>query len=237
MKSGFIIQKRQPWRRMLAMVAAGIAIGASGYALSEREHETRDQQVKRLQLEQKSLLRDNQQLSEENDDLKARVAILERSKQIDSKAYADVDAYLKQLREEILELREEVAFYRGIVSSNETKGVLIHTFIVEREGTTDAYRYSLVLTRNMRNDRLVSGTVNLSVSGEMHGDLKQLSLKEVSDSEDSALKFRFKHFQRLEGRMTLPKGFVPHRVVVNVQTRGGRRSDVEKAFDWSRAVG
>lgn len=237
MKSSFIIQKRQPWRRMLAMVAAGIAIGAGGYALSEREHETRDQQVKRLQLEQKSLLRDNQQLSEENDDLKARVAILERSKQIDSKAYADVDAYLKQLREEILELREEVAFYRGIVSSNETKGVLIHTFIVEREGTTDAYRYSLVLTRNMRNDRLVSGTVNLSVSGEMHGDLKQLSLKEVSDSEDSALKFRFKHFQRLEGRMTLPKGFVPHRVVVNVQTRGGRRSDVEKAFDWSRAVG
>ncbi|MDX1527895.1 MAG: DUF6776 family protein [Gammaproteobacteria bacterium] len=237
MKSSFIIQKRQPWRRMLAMVAAGIAIGAGGYALSEREHETRDQQVKRLQVEQKSLLRDNRQLSEENDDLKARVAILERSKQIDSKAYADLDAYLKQLREEILELREEVAFYRGIVSSNETKGVLIHTFIVEREGKTDAYRYSLVLTRNMRNDRLVSGTVNLSVSGEMHGDLKQLSLKEVSDSEDSALKFRFKHFQRLEGRMTLPKGFVPHRVVVNVQTRGGRRTDVEKAFDWSRAVG
>lgn len=237
MKSSFIIQKRQPWRRMLALVAAGIAIGAGGYALSEREHETRDQQVKRLQMEQKSLLRDNRQLSEENDDLKARLAILERSKQIDGKAYADLDTYLKQLREEILELREEVAFYRGIVSSNETKGVLIHTFIVEREGATDAYRYSLVLTRNMRNDRLISGTVNLSVSGEMHGDLKQLSLKEVSDSDDSALKFRFKHFQRLEGRMTLPKGFVPHRVVVNVQTRGGRRSDVEKAFDWSRAVG
>ena len=237
MKPKFIIQKRQPWRKMVAMVAAGIAIGAGGYYLSEREHETRDQRVTRLEMQRKSLLKDNGRLSEENDDLKARVAILERSKQIDSKAYADLDIYLKQLQGEILELREEVAFYRGIVSSNETKGVLIHTFIVEREGATDAYRYSLVLTRNMRNDRLISGTVNLSLSGEMQGALKQLSLKEVSDSDSPALKFRFRHFQRLEGRMTLPKGFVPHRVVVNVQTRGGRRTDVEKAFDWSRAVG
>ncbi len=237
MKPNFIIQKRQPWRRMLALVAAGIAIGAAGYFLSEHRQETRDAQVTRLEMERKSMLRENKQLIEENDDMKARVAILERSKQIDGKAYADVDTYLKQLQGEILELREEVAFYRGIVSSNETKGVLIHTFIVEREGSTDAYRYSLVLTRNMRNDRLISGTVNLLVSGEMHGDLKQLSLKEVSESDSPDLKFRFKHFQRLEGRMTLPKGFVPHRVVVNVQTRGGRSTDVEKAFDWSRAVG
>lgn len=237
MKPNFIIQKRQPWRRTVAMVAAGIAIGAGGYYLSEHNQETRDQQVARLEMQRKSMLRENQQLSEENDDLKARVAILERSKQIDSKAYADLDIYLKQLQGEILELREEVAFYRGIVSSNETKGVLIHTFIVEREGSTDAYRYSLVLTRNMRNDRLVTGTVNLSVSGEMHGDLKQLSLKEVSDSDSPELKFRFKHFQRLEGRMTLPKGFVPHRVYVKVQTRGKRATDAEKTFDWSRAVG
>lgn len=237
MKASFIIQKRQPWRKVLALVAAGLALGAAGYYLAEYQQETRDQRVTRLEMQRKSMLKENEQLTGENDDLKARVAILERSKQIDDKAYADVDTYLKQLRGEILELREEVAFYRGIVSSNETKGVLIHTFIVEREGSTDAYRYSLVLTRNMRNDRLVSGTVNLLVSGEMHGDLKQLSLKEVSDSDSSALKFRFKHFQRLEGRMTLPKGFVPHRVVVNVQTRGGRRTDVEKAFDWSRAVG
>lgn len=237
MKSRFVIQRSQPRRKLLLLAVVAVLVGAGGYYVAELEHDSRGDRVARLQLEQKSLMSDNQELRDENDDLKARLAILERSKQVDEKAYADLDAYLKQLQGEILELKEELAFYRGIVSSNETRGVLIHTFVVEREGSTDAYRYSLVLTRNMRNDRLISGTVNLSLSGEMHGALKQLSLKDIAVSEDSELSFKFKHFQRLEGRLTLPKGFVPHRVYVKVQTRGKRATDAEKTFDWSRAVG
>lgn len=237
MKSKFVIQRSQPRRKLLLLAVVAVAVGAGGYYLAELSHDSRGDRVTRLQLEQKSLIGDNRELREENDDLEARLAVLERSKQVDEKAYADLDAYLKQLQGEILELKEELAFYRGIVSSNETRGVLIHTFVVEREGSTDAYRYSLVLTRNMRNDRLISGTVDLSLSGEMQGALKQLSLKDISVSEDSELSFKFKHFQRLEGRLTLPKGFVPHRVYVKVQTRGKRATDAEKTFDWSRAVG
>ena len=134
-------------------------------------------------------------------------------------------------------MREELAFYRGIVSSDDSKGISIHTFIVEREGNTDAYRYSLVLTRNMRNGKVVSGTVNFAISGEMNGNLKQLALKDVASPVTAGLEFEFKHFQRLEGRMRLPRGFVPHRVYVKVHTPGNRPSRFEKAFDWSRAVG
>lgn len=237
MKSKYIVQRQQPWRNLVIVVVLVVATGTGGYYLGEHSRESRDQRVTRLEMLNNNLRRENEALLQEGEELKARVAILERSRQVDGKAYDELDAYLKQLQGEILELREELAFYRGIVSSNETRGVLIHTFVVEREGNTNAYRYSLVLTRNMRSDRVVSGTVDLSVSGEMAGELKQLYVNDISGSEPEELKFKFKHFQRLEGRMILPKGFVPHRVYVKVQTRGGRASDVEKTFDWSRTVG
>jgi len=190
----------------------------------------------RLEMKQDALLRDNSRLSQENVDFKARIAILERSRQIDGKAYGDVDQHLKRLQGEILALREELAFYRGIVSSNEARGVFIHTLVLEREGNTDAYRYSLVLTRNMRNGKVVSGTVDLSVSGELNGELKQLSREEMVTGAP-VLAFEFKYFQRLEGRLRLPKDFVPHRVYVQVHTPGSRPPKVEKTFDWPGAVG
>jgi hypothetical protein len=85
----------------------------------------------------------------------------------------------------------------------------------------------------MRNGKVVSGSVDLSVSGK----LKQLSREEIVNSAAPVLAFEFKYFQRLEGRLRLPKDFVPHRVYVQVHPPGGRPSRVEKAFDWSRAVG
>ena len=54
-----------------------------------------------------------------------------------------------------------------------------HSRTLRRKANTDAYRYSLVLTRNMRNGKVVSGTVDLSVSGELNGELKQLSRDEM----------------------------------------------------------
>ena len=148
-----------------------------------------------------------------------------------------MDEHLKKIQSDNLALREELGFYRGIVSSDDSKGISIQAFVVEREGKTDAYRYSLVLTRNMRNGKVVSGTVNFSISGEMDGNLKQLALKDVSNPATRGLEFEFKHFQRLEGRLRLPRGFVPHRVYVKVHTPGNRPPSLEKTFDWSRAVG
>jgi len=237
MKAQFTIKQRRPWRNSLAVLVLAGIVGGGGYYFYHRERGSGDVVLMRLEMKQDALLRDNSRLGQENIDLKARIAILERSRQIDGKAYGDVDQHLKRLQGEMLALREELAFYRGIVSSSDVRGVFIHTLALEREGNTDAYRYSLVLTRNMRNGKVVSGTVDLSVSGELNGELKQLSREEMVNSAAPVLAFKFKYFQRLEGRLRLPKDFVPHRVYVKVHTPGSRPSRVEKAFDWSRAVG
>lgn len=244
MNADFTIRRRRPWRSafvlllLMAMMAGGV------YQFYERDRVSLDAGLARLEEKLNETRKDNSSLREkintledENSGLQEKVAVLERGRQVDAKAYAKVDEHLKKLQSDNLALREELAFYRGIVSSDDSRGVSIQAFVVKREGSTDAYRYSLVLTRNMRNGKVISGTVNLSISGEMNGNLKQLALKDVSNTVTGGLAFEFKHFQRLEGRMRLPRGFVPHRVYVKVHTPDNRPSNLEKTFDWSRAVG
>lgn len=244
MKADFTIRRRRPWRNGLLLLLGAAFFAAGSYFFYIENRSSLDAGYAKLEAKRAALGEENaalngqiEELLKENADLNGQIAILERSRQIDAKAYSKVDDHLKQLQNEILTLREELGFYRGIVSSEGSRGISIHTFVVEKEGTTDAYRYFLVLTRNMRNDKVISGKVDLSISGEMNGDLKQLTFKEVSMPAISGLEFAFKHFQRLEGRMQLPQGFVPHRVYVKVITAGKRPANLEKTFDWSSAVG
>jgi uncharacterized protein (UPF0335 family) len=223
---------------LLTFVAAG-----GIYYLYQRERVTLDagyarqeEKLDKLRVNNRLLRERIESLEEEKSGLHERIANLERGRQVDTKAYAKVDEHLQKLQSDNLALREELAFYRGIVSSDGHKGISIQTFVVERDGPAGAYRYSLVLTRNMRNGKVASGTIDLLISGEMDGRIKQLDLKDVSRPASRGLSFEFKHFQRLEGRVQLPRGFVPHRVYVKVHTAGDRPSSLEKTFDWSRAA-
>ena len=173
---------------------------------------------------------DNAQLDKENNELRKRIAIIERAGQIDRKAYQDVDEYLLDLQSEIFSLKEEVAFYRGIVSSSGTKGLSIQSFDVQPEGDGAGYRYRLVLTQDMKSDKVVSGTVDMSIAGEQDGLTKRLSSQELRGGDSRRIEFQFKHFQKIEGTFSLPRGFLPHSVSVQITNDG--ETVTEKTFDW-----
>ena len=84
--------------------------------------------------------------------LQERIAVLQRAQQIDRQAYAEVDTYVVELQSEIYTLREEVGFYRGIVSSQQGHGLQIQSFDIRVISESRAYRYNLVLTQYMKND-------------------------------------------------------------------------------------
>jgi len=243
MNADFVIRRRRPWRKAFTLLLLTFVAAGGIYYLYQRERVTLDagyarqeEKLDKLRVNNRLLRERIESLEEEKSGLHERIANLERGRQVDTKAYAKVDEHLQKLQSDNLALREELAFYRGIVSSDGHKGISIQTFVVERDGPAGAYRYSLVLTRNMRNGKVASGTIDLLISGEMDGRIKQLDLKDVSRPASRGLSFEFKHFQRLEGRVQLPRGFVPHRVYVRVHTVGDRPSSLEKSFDWSRAA-
>ena len=166
--------------------------------------------------------------------LRDRVAILDRSSQIDRQAALDVKADLGQLEEELQAAREEVEFYRGIVAPGDVQpGLRIHRFTLEEGGAPGEYHYDLVLTQLKRNDRYVTGVVDWKISGSMVGEQGELALAGVTNPSVNQLKFRFRYFQDLGGKITLPEGFEAEQVILSITPGGkGKLPPVEQTFDW-----
>ncbi|MBL1277496.1 MAG: hypothetical protein COB30_015550 [Ectothiorhodospiraceae bacterium] len=237
MATRLIIKSHHPWRHraklsFLSVLTVAVAWAVFEFGLSRAGYDNDSL------LEEGTLLR--QQLAEEvlsTSDLRARIAVLERAAQVDKQAYGSVETSQKQAQDEMLELKEEVAFYRGIVSPSETaSGLNIPSFSVVDIGGDGAYRFKLVITQMKTNQRLVKGHAKVIFEGIKDGRQVQLSLKQVSAGALDKLKLRFKYFQNNEGEIVLPKGFLPSRVLVELVPTGKGAKRLKKTFDWSDIV-
>ncbi len=227
-----VIRQHRPVRDLIIAGVAVLAIGASAYALYMNASDWAREELSVLSEERDELMITVEALREGNTVLRERVAILERAQQVEGKAYKDVDVHLRSLQDEVLALKEEIAFYRGIVSAGKEKGLKIQTFVVDKESSSGAYRFQLVLTQHLKRVRMISGTVKLNIVDEQNGKPRRLMLSDMSGQQANSLKFEFKFFQRIEGRFTLPHGFKPDRLQIQVVSRGKRPASVEKSFEW-----
>ncbi len=110
MSAKLIIKSHHPCRyraKLSALLALLVAIswGVFEYGFSRAGYDNSS-------LHEESILL-NEQLDEEQkrtQDLSARIAVLERAAQVDKQAYSGVETSQKQTQDEMLELKEEVAF-------------------------------------------------------------------------------------------------------------------------------
>lgn len=227
-----VIRQHRPVLTVVVASVIVIAIGVAGYMLYFNASDWAQAELSALHEERDELMTTVDALRDANATLRERVAILERAQQVEGSAYKNVDAHLRSLQDEVLALKEEVAFYRGIVSAGKEKGLNIQTFVVDKEATPGAYRFQLVLTQHLKRVKKISGTVKLKVMEEQNGRPKDLLLSDMAGKQADALEFEFKFFQRIEGRFTLPDGFKPERLQIQVVSSGKKPASVEKSFEW-----
>lgn len=169
-----------------------------------------------------------------NTKLREKFAIMERSVTIDKTAFAKVDDSIRDLQDEIIELKEEVAFYRGIVSPSETaSGLDITSLKFQQITKLGGYHFKLVLTQLKKNDRVITGSVRIYVDGILDGLQKRLTLSNITKGHMRGLKLRFKYFQTIEADVVLPEGFTASSVTVDLKPLGKNRPRIKKSFDWS----
>ena len=172
-------------------------------------------------------------LAMETSQLREQKAILERSAQIEQEAYKQLETTVTGLQDEILELKGELAFYRGIVSpSDDAQGLDIQSFELANRGVGRTFRYKLVLTQILNNNTVASGTVAFAVGGLENGEAREYLLQQLSGQEGE-LRFRFKYFQILEGELDLPDGFSPSKVTITVKPRTKSHKRQSQSYDWA----
>lgn len=171
-------------------------------------------------------------LEQRNSALREQKAILERSGQIERQAYKQLEGTVTGLQDEILELKEELAFYRGIVSPTDaSKGLKLQNFELTKGTDPRQYHYKVVLTQVLNNGSVARGSLQFEVAGLSGGVQQSYTLEQISDSKGEPA-FKFKYFQILEGNFILPEGFEPIKVNLTVKAKSKAHNNLTQAFDW-----
>lgn len=237
-KERLVVKRYRPSKHVFAGTLALVLLAGAGYLAYAAGWSAAMTGCDAARADQEQVITLARRLEDENAVLRERVVVLERTGRVERKAHGDINKALKSLQKKILDLKEELAFYQGIVASSDHGGTLtIQSFAVQRESTDNDYHYRLVLTRYAEDAKVISGYVNLYVAGEQEGEAVRLSLAALSDQPAREIRFRLKNFQMIEGRLRLPQGFAPHRVFVKVTPTDKPQEKTEKTFDWTSAMG
>ena len=224
---------------MLLAVAAFVALGVGGYLLYEmgRIHAgfnrfAADEAVARLEARIVELEGEVRRLDE------ARIQ-LETTAKTEQETYREVSGTLRELQEKIQEQREAIAFYRGIISPEESEsGLRIQDLQVVRGTEPDHYRLRMVLVQVKQHHRQVYGKVQLSVDGALNGEVVSLPYARLlPPSGSERWNYGFRYFQDFERELRMPDGFTPQRINVELEPTGRGNTGVRQSFDWSTSTG
>jgi hypothetical protein len=229
-----VVKAHRPWKSKFIWIIVLLILIISGWTLFDYGRFLAGYDSRDAGSEINALLQTQKHLEKRIESLREEKAVLERAAQIERKAYNELDTTLKVLQAEILEHKEELAFYRGIVSPKDSSsGLYLQNFFLSQNGDTRSYRYKVVLTQVLKNSRLVTGKVKLQFDGLLDGESKLLDLKDVTLKKKRDLDYRFKYFQNVEGVVEFPEGFSLLRVNVQILPRGSERDMIEKTIEWS----
>jgi len=229
-----VIRSHAPHYKVLLWVLAAVAMIGASFGLyvagQSRAGFNRTQAAFQLAALRKEL----SEQEAENHALRAKIAMLDTGAKIDSEAYRRVETALVDLQTKILDQQEDIAFYRGIVSPDDTAGLRIQNFSMSRAIGPRTFNMQLVLAQAFRSGRQVAGHVELNVDGVRQGEAVRLGLQDLlaDGTSTSRLNFSFRYFQDLTVDLVLPRGFVPQRIIVRITPKGKSAKTVEETFDW-----
>ncbi|MFW2438233.1 MAG: DUF6776 family protein [Arenicellales bacterium] len=172
----------------------------------------------------------------ENEELKQNLefekAKNSRDQQIKRQAYDEVAQTLASSSREIASLRENIRFYESIIEGDEKKqGIQIKTVSLQSDGTVGNYRYRVIIVNSDYGKQETKGELLIEVEGLMEGALKTIKVPTGSAGKDAQL--LFKYFQRVDGLLTIPDGFLPQRLHLTAQLSGKNTEKKEKWYNWN----
>lgn len=227
-----VIRARPRWQLISIQLGAALAVLLTAWGMYEYGRNDGGYDVVAAFDQRQKLKQELDDSYQTNTQLREQMAVLERSSQIEQEAYKQLEGTVNGLQDEILELKEELAFYRGIVSpGNAQAGLNLQTFELSPTLIERKYRYKLVLTQVLSNGVVAYGNISFSVEGSKEGQPMEYTLAQLSDL-NKELRFRFKYFQAFEGDLVLPEGFIPSKVNLVVKPRSRKHKQLTKSINW-----
>ncbi len=186
----------------------------------------------------KELWQENQEMNNTIIKLEDRIIMLERTAQIERQTVVMLQGEMIKQQDEVFKLRKELEFYQGIMSSaGESMGFSIQGLRIEETSQPRSYYFKLILTHVSKSDKMAAGKLSILLEGVQDDTPRTIDIRELTLSKSLSLVFKFSSFERIEGSIMLPDGFVAHRVIVRARQEGKKTTpEMERIFDWTKAM-
>lgn len=161
-----------------------------------------------------------EKLSSERDQYSTTANSAESQLNIERSAQKQIAAQVKALEVENIRLKEDLAFFESLLpTATGPLGISIRRLKIDQVAPGQL-RYRLLIMQGGNGDRMFQGTLQLAVSVVQGGNNAMMIFPEANSNEHDKFKLGFKHYQRLEGVLTLPEGALVKTVQARVLEKG-----------------
>lgn len=179
------------------------------------------------------LSRLNNRLQQDNNELRMKVAGLERQLQMDTVAREDISKHVKTLEDENIRLKEDVAFFQnlGSIPGKTEQRVSISHLKLARGQLPGEYRYSLLLVQGGQRSKDFQGSLEFVVNFRQNGEKMVTPL--ASESPSTTFDVNFKFYQRVERSFRLPPDALVESMQVKVFEKGVAQAKLTQTVNLS----
>lgn len=215
------------WLVALGVLALGLALGAAaGYRYAQQSGSASNAVVITAEqaAAQDAAVRQSQA---ESRFLRAQLDTADGEIAVERSARQELEAQLRITQEELGRVRDRLAFFEQLLPPGPEGAVDIRGAEILREG--QGLKYRVLLMRSGRSETPFTGMLRFQAAGVLKGetvsvDLAPMQLRADTPADPGAvpaagggpLALQFDQYQRSEGVLELPEGFVPETVTISV---------------------
>ena len=231
---GFRVHQYNPWRWWLGVGLVLLLL--AGMFLLGRIYQS--QELSQLRFDLEIMGGRAAELENRNADLVKRNALLQETSKIEHDAYEKSRLSQLKLQNSLLELKEQLVFYQGIVSPEQlTLGINLQSFDLNKKNDNGLYSYKLVLSKRGKSDQFVKGDFDLVVKGVQDEQQIDFVLKQLKpDYAEKDVEYSFRYFQVLDGDLLLPDQFEPYDIELTFNPTTKKIKSFSETISWAQAV-
>ena len=232
---GLVIRPHAPLRRLILTVTLSVAGLMGLYVAFELGRYYAGYSIVSVMQEHARQKASIEQLKSTNHALQARLIAVETLNAGHAREDQVVSRTIGDLQAQVARQTEELAFYRAVVAEGAPPiGVRVGTVRLAATTPPGHYLVHVSLVRAGKTDGMTSGTISLTVDGqEQSGKAATLDSAALAAGDAPDVTYDFRYYQDLEQTITLPPGFRPEHLTVEVRSSRKDIPPLTQAFSWS----
>lgn len=229
-----VVRTYAPARRGIVIAASALLLLLALYLLFEIGRYRAGYDVRAAASEHSRLEDRIDALEKANRDLRVQLAALDTARIGQVREREEMGRSIGDLQAQAARQAQQLAFYQGIVGKDATAAdVHIQQLQIEHGATPQQFHLKLTLTRNGKPNSADSGVLVLRTEGRKDGQDASLPLNALGDPGPNELPYSFRYFENFDREITIPPGFEPERLAVEVRSNRRGTAPVKRVFLWN----